>query len=287
MNRMLSNGRMIPALGFGSFHATQADVELALAMGYRMLDTAAFYGNERAIGAAIRNCGLRREEIFVTTKLWNTNQGYENATIAFNESRRKLGLEYVDLYLIHWPAPRIDLYRESWKALIDIAQAGGAKSIGVCNFGEREIAELIDETGCTPVVNQVEIHPGFAQQDLKAFHDRLGIVTMAWGPLGQGKGLLDQSEIVQLAMALGRTAAQVVLRWHIQLGNIPIPKSSNESRMSENLRVFDFELDTSQMSTLTRFPGQSRLGPDPERFSGRKLFIPNDDGSSDTAAGQL
>jgi diketogulonate reductase-like aldo/keto reductase len=228
---------------------------------------------------------LRREDIFVTTKLWNTDQGYENATVAFNESRRRLDLEYVDLYLIHWPAPRIDLYRESWKALTEIAKAGSAKSIGVCNFGEREITDLIDETGWKPAVNQVEFHPGFAQQGLKAFHDQIEIVTMAWSPLGQGKGLLDLPEIVEMATSLGRTAAQVVLRWHIQLGIIPIPKSSSESRMSENLQVFDFELDESQMSTLTWFPGQSRLGPDPERFSGRKLFIPADDDSSDLVAG--
>jgi 2,5-diketo-D-gluconate reductase A len=269
----LNNGVQIPVLGFGVFQIppseTAAAVLSALDSGYRLVDTAAGYGNERGVGEAVRRSGIPRDEIFVTTKLANSDHGYDAAMRAFDTSLSELGLETVDLYLIHWPLPAHDLYVETWRALQKPAEDGRARAIGVSNFTPEHLQRLLDETDVVPAVNQVELHPYLQQADLRAFHARHDIVTEAWSPLGQGKALLDDPTLVALADRLQRTTAQVVLRWHLQLGNVVIPKSVTPERIATNIDVFDFTLTDDDMSALGALESGERMGPDPDRFNDR------------------
>jgi 2,5-diketo-D-gluconate reductase A len=266
----LNNGVEIPQLGFGVFQVPPDEViepvTTAIRAGYRLLDTAAAYQNEEGVGKAIADAGVPREELFITTKLWNADQGYDNALRAFDASLQKLGIDQVDLYLIHWPLPKRDRYVETWKALEKIYADGRARAIGVSNFTERHLNRLLDETDVVPAVNQVELHPRLPQEELRAFHARHGIATEAWSPIGQGKGLLDDPVIGAIAERVGKSPAQVVLRWHVQLGNLVIPKSVTPSRIRENIDVFDFELSAADLGALTALGSGDRVGPDPEEF---------------------
>ena len=266
----LNNGIEIPQLGFGVFQVPPDEViepvTTAIRAGYRLLDTAAAYQNEEGVGKAIADAGVPREELFITTKLWNADQGYDNALRAFDASLQKLGIDQVDLYLIHWPLPKRDRYVETWKALEKIYADGRARAIGVSNFTERHLNRLLDETDVVPAVNQVELHPRLPQEELRAFHARRGIATEAWSPIGQGKGLLDDPVIGAIAERVGKSPAQVVLRWHVQLGNLVIPKSVTPSRIRENIDVFDFELSAADLGALTALGSGDRVGPDPEEF---------------------
>lgn len=269
----LNNGVSIPQLGFGVFQVspseTAAVVTTALEAGYRLIDTAALYNNEEGVGKALAETDVSREDLFITTKLGNPDQGYDAALRAFDTSLSKLGLDVVDLYLIHWPLPMFDQYVDTWKALETVYRDGRARSIGVSNFQPRHLRRLFDETEVAPAVNQIELHPRFAQADLRAFHAEHGIATEAWSPIGQGKGLLEDPTVIALATSQERTPAQVVLRWHIQLGTITIPKSVTPERIRENIAVFDFELDDSDMAMLSGLGSQARVGPDPDTFAMR------------------
>jgi 2,5-diketo-D-gluconate reductase A len=266
----LNNGVEIPQLGFGVFQVPPDEViepvTTAIRAGYRLLDTAAAYQNEEGVGKAIADAGVPREELFITTKLWNADQGYDNALRAFDTSLQKLGIDQVDLYLIHWPLPKRDRYVETWKALEKIYADGRARAIGVSNFTERHLNRLLDETDVVPAVNQVELHPRLPQDELRAFHARHGIATEAWSPIGQGKGLLEDPVIGAIAERVGKSPAQVVLRWHVQLGNLVIPKSVTPSRIRENIDVFDVELSAADVGELTALGSGDRVGPDPEEF---------------------
>ncbi|MGO4630420.1 aldo/keto reductase [Streptomyces sp. 2RAF24] len=260
----------MPQLGFGVWQVPDAEAEqavgTALEAGYRSIDTAAIYGNETGTGKAVAASGLPREELFVTTKLWNSDQGYESTLRAFDDSLGKLGLEYVDLYLIHWPVPNKDAYVDTYRAFEKILADGRARAIGVSNFLPEHLERLIGETSVVPAVNQIELHPQLQQAASRAAHARHGIATEAWSPLGQGRGLLDVPAIVAIARKHARTPAQVVLRWHVQLGNLVIPKSVTPSRIRENIAVFDFELDAEDLAGLAALDEGRRLGPDPAEF---------------------
>ena len=265
----LDDGVEIPQLGFGVFQIPPEDttetVGRALETGYRHIDTAAAYRNERGVGEAVRACGLDRDDVFVTTKCWNDDQGHEQATRALRASLERLGMDAVDLYLIHWPAPRRGLYVETWKAFVEAREQGLVRSIGVSNFLPEHLRRLIDETGVTPSVNQVELHPYLQQGELRQVHEELGIATEAWSPLAQGE-VLDDPEIKRIAEAHGRTAGQVVLRWHLQLGNVVIPKSVTPRRIEENFDVFGFELSREDMEAMSVLDRGHRTGPDPAAF---------------------
>ena len=266
----LNNGVEMPQLGFGVWQVPDdeaaAAVSTALEAGYRSIDTAAIYGNERGTGRAVAASGLPREELFVTTKLWNSDHGHDSALRALDTSLGKLGLDYVDLYLIHWPQPRRDAYTETWRALEKIAADGRARAIGVSNFHPAHLSRVVAEGTVVPAVNQIELHPQLPQAELRALHAQYGIATEAWSPLGQGKGLLDSPVIGAIAERHGRTPAQVVLRWHLQLGNVVIPKSVTPSRVRENADVFGFELAENDLSELAGLDSGTRLGPDPDTF---------------------
>lgn len=259
----------IPQLGFGVFQVppreTAEVVTHALATGYRHIDTAAAYRNEAAVGQAIRASGLDRGEVFVTTKCFNDDHGYDRATAACKHSLERLELEHVDLYLIHWPVPAHDLYVETWRAFIDLQSAGLVRAIGVSNFQPAHLERLVAETGVTPAINQVELHPYFQQAGLRREHDRIGIVTEAWSPLGQGLEL-DDPVIVEIAAAHSRTPAQTIIRWHLQLGNVVIPKSVTPERIAENFDVFDFHLTDAHMEAIGALDAGRRIGPDPDTF---------------------
>jgi 2,5-diketo-D-gluconate reductase A len=265
----LAEGVAIPQLGFGVFQVpprqTRAVVEHALEAGYRHVDTAAAYGNEEGVGQALAASGIARDELFVTTKLWNAHHAYDDALRAFEVSMGKLGLDVLDLYLIHWPLPRQDRYVEAWRALERLRAEGRVRAIGVSNFQPAHLRRLLDETEIVPAVNQVELHPYFQQWDLRDFHARHGIVTEAWSPLAQG-AVLDDPAITDIARAHGKTPAQVVLRWHLQLGNVVIPKSVTPRRIEENLDVFDFELGERELEEIEHVDRGERTGPDPDRF---------------------
>ncbi|MFF3948146.1 aldo/keto reductase [Streptomyces sp. NPDC001902] len=267
----LNNGVTMPQLGFGVWQVPDDEaataVATALEAGYRSIDTAALYRNERGTGRAIAASAIPREELFVTTKLWNTDQGHDNALRAFDASLDKLGLDYVDLYLIHWPTPARGLYGETWRALEKIHADGRARAIGVSNFPVAQLQHLLDEGGVVPALNQIELHPNLPQGGLRAFHAGHGIATEAWSPLGQGRGLLDEPALAALAAKHGRTPAQVVLRWHLQLGNVVIPKSVTPSRIRENIDVFGFELDGEDLAAIDALDNGGRLGPDPTSFN--------------------
>ncbi|MEU2336656.1 aldo/keto reductase [Streptomyces sp. NPDC006654] len=263
----LNDDTTIPAIGLGTWPMddTQAEqaVRRALETGYRLVDTAVNYRNETGVGRGVASSGVPREEVRVTTKLPGRHHGYEETLASFEESRRRLGLEYVDLYLIHWPNPRVGKYVDSWKAMIKLRTDGLVRSIGVSNFTEEHLARLEKETGVLPSVNQVELHPLFPQEELRAFHAEKGIVTESWSPLGQDGGLLDDPVVVGMAQSLGVTPAQVILRWHVQLGAVPIPKSADAERQRTNLDVFGFQLRDTQMTALSERAHQ-RLGGDPD-----------------------
>jgi len=265
----LRDGHHIPQLGFGVFQVppaeTQRAVSLALDAGYRHIDTAAAYRNEAGVGEAIRASGLPREEIFLTTKCWNDDQGRVEALDAFEASLERLGMEYVDLYLIHWPVPAHDRYLDTWRTFIDLNREGRARSIGVSNFKATHLHRIIDETGVTPAVNQIELHPRLQQPELRSLHEELGILTESWSPLAQGL-VLDHPTITEIAEHHHRTPAQVVIRWHLQLGLIVIPKSVTPERIAENFDVFDFSLSDVELGAIEMLDVGERTGPDPDTF---------------------
>ena len=266
----LHDGVEIPQLGFGVFQIpaeeTQERVEEALAVGYRHVDTAAAYRNEAGVGAAIAAAGVRREDVFVTTKLWNSQQGYDSTLSAFEKSIERLGTGHVDLYLIHWPLPSRDLFLDTWRAFERIKEEGGARSIGVSNFRIEDLERLEQEAEQRPTVNQIELHPRLQQAELRAWHDDHEVATEAWSPLAQGD-LLEEGTIETVAAHHERTPAQVILRWHLQLGNVVIPKSVTPSRIRENFELFDFALSEDDMAAIERLDAGERTGPDPATFS--------------------
>lgn len=268
----LNNNVQIPQLGFGVFQVPAEDAErvvsTALETGYRSIDTAAAYHNEEGVGRAITSSGLAREDVFVTTKLWNSDHGYDQALRAFDASAGRLGLDTVDLYLIHWPVPTADRYVETWKALEKLAADGRVRAIGVSNFTVEHLRRLFAETGTVPAVNQVELHPHLQQADLRAEHAEHGISTEAWSPLGQGAALSDAT-ITWLAEQHGVTPAQVVLRWHLQIGNIVIPKSVTTARIQENFDIVTFDLSAEDLTAIADLETGRRIGPDPATFDMR------------------
>lgn len=267
---ILNNGVAMPQLGFGVWQVPDDEAEkavtTALEAGYRSIDTAAIYGNEEGTGKALAASGIARDKLFVTTKLWNADQGYDATMRAFDASLEKLGLDHVDLYLIHWPLPSKDSYVDTYKAFEKIYADGRARAIGVSNFLPEHLERLLGETSIIPAVNQIELHPHLQQRAAREFHAEQGITTEAWSPLGQGKGLLEVPAIVAIAQKHGRTPAQVVLRWHVQLGNVAIPKSVTPSRIKENIDVFGFELDLEDIAAISALNEDRRLGPDPATF---------------------
>jgi 2,5-diketo-D-gluconate reductase A len=270
---VLSNGVLMPQLGFGVFlvsdDAVTDAVVSALECGYRSIDTASAYQNEAGVGRALRAAGVPRDELFITTKLWNEDHGYDETLRAFDASLQRLGLTYLDLYLIHWPVPARGLFADSWRALNRLLAEGRVRAIGVSNFEPDHLAALIETTGTTPAVNQIELHPYFAQQPLREVASRLDIVTEAWSPLAPQTDLLNDPVIAGLARRHGRTPAQIVLRWHIQLGNVVIPKSVTPARIAENIDIFGFCLDDADLAAIAQLDRGMRTGPDPETF-----FVP-------------
>lgn len=264
----LNSGHAIPQLGFGVFQVlpeqTEAAVATALEAGYRSIDTAALYRNEAEVGRAVRASGLPREEIYVTTKLGNPDHGYDQALAAFDASMDRLGLDYVDLYLIHWPRPAADRYVETWRAFEKLLAGGRVRSIGVSNFQIPHLQRLFDETGTIPALNQIELHPRLQQPELREFHAAHDIATEAWSPIARGGDLLQDPTIGRIAQRLGRTPAQVILRWHVQLGNVVIPRSVNPDRIRENIALFDFELTDQDMQAIAGLDRGRRIGPNPD-----------------------
>jgi len=263
----LNNGMRIPQLGYGVFRvpdeATVRAVRTAIECGYRSIDTAALYGNEAGVGEALATCGVPREDLFVTTKLWNDDQGYESTFHAFEASLRRLRLDYIDLYLIHWPKPAQDRYVDTWRAFEKLYADGRVRAIGVSNFQVAHLQRLLDETDVVPALNQVELHLDLQQAPLRRFHARCDIITEAWSPLGEGRAF-GHPVVVELSRRHGRSPAQIVLRWHVQLGNVVIPKSTTLSRVRENIAVFDFELSDAEMAALAGLETGTRVGPDPD-----------------------
>ncbi len=267
----LNNGVTVPQLGFGVFLVAPdevvAPVRAALDAGYRLIDTATLYGNEEGVGRAIRESGVDRDDVFVTTKVWNSDHGRDATLRAFDTSMSLLGLDVLDLYLIHWPAPSLDRYVETWGALEELYRDRRVRAIGVSNFTVAHLERVLAETDVVPAVNQVELHPGLPQDELRAFHAAHDIVTEAWSPLGRGHGLLDDPAVVRVARGHDRTPAQVVLRWHVQLGNVVIPKSVRPARIRENADVFSFRLDEAEMELLSGMTSPGRIGPDPDTMN--------------------
>lgn len=262
-----NDGHSIPQLGLGVWQ-TPADqaaevLRTAFRAGYRHIDTAAAYNNEEGVGEGVRSSELDRSEIFVTTKLQNAAQGYDSTLRAFDQSLKRLGLDYVDLYLIHWPVPKKDLYAETWKAFVRLQEEKRVRSIGVSNFTEQHLERIIGESGVTPVLNQIELHPDFQQHALRQFHAQHDIKTESWSPLSQGK-LLKNDKIADIARKHGKTAAQIIIRWHIDNGLIVIPKSATPSRIKENIDVFDFQLTDEDMQAIATLDDKNaRIGSDP------------------------
>jgi 2,5-diketo-D-gluconate reductase A len=264
----LADGHTIPALGLGTYGMDgdegAAQVAGAIESGYRLLDTALNYGNEGAVGEAIRRVDVPRDELVVTTKLPGRHHGYEEALASFEESRAALGVDVVDLYLIHWPLPRVDKYVDAFRAFVKLQEDGLVRSVGVSNFTEAHLQRLADETGVVPVVNQVELHPYFPQAELRAVHERMGIVTESWSPLAKQSELLTETVVTDIARAHGKTPTQVVLRWHVQLGAVPVPKSADPGRQRENLDVFDFELTEAEVVAISGLERGRLWDGDPE-----------------------
>ena len=271
----LNNGVEIPQLGFGVYQIDPAETKdatlAALEVGYRHIDTAEMYGNEAGVGEALRASGIDRSEVFVTSKLNNGFHRRDDALKAFDGTLDALGSEYVDLFLIHWPLPTTDVdYVETWKALEEIAASGRAKSIGVSNFQQAHLQRLFDETGTVPAVNQIEVHPYLVNDEVRAFGEKAGIVTEAWSPIAQGK-VLDDPTLTEIAERVGKSTAQVTLRWHIQRGDVVFPKSVTRKRVEENFALFDFELTDADVSAITALDKGERTGPDPDTFD----YIPS------------
>jgi len=264
----LSNGTAIPQFGLGVFQVppreTYENVAYGIQTGYRHLDTAKIYGNEAEVGQAVRASGVPREAFFITTKLWNDEHG--DAVGALKASLGRLEMTHVDLYLIHWPAPAQDRYVEAWQGLIEAQKQGLTREIGVSNFQAPHLRRIIDETGVTPAVNQIELHPYLAQAGLRREHADRGIVTEAWSPLAKGT-VLKEAAVQEIAERHGRTPAQVVLRWHLQLGNVVFPKSVTPSRLEENIDIWDFELSQEELDRIEALDRGERTGPDPDTFS--------------------
>lgn len=269
----LSDGNTIPQLGLGVWRAenggeTEQAVAAAMKSGYRLIDTAMLYGNEEDVGKAIADSGIPREELFITTKLWNSDQGAENVRPALESSLEKLGLDYVDLYLIHWPTPGRDLYVETWKEMQKLRDEGLIKSIGVSNFEPVHLDRLKAETGELPVINQIELHPDFSQQALRDYCRENDIQVESWSPIGGSRGSILQNPVLQeIAEAHSKTAAQVVIRWHIQHGLVVIPKSVHEERIKQNIDVFDFKLTDTDMAKIDGLNEDNRQGPDPNTMN--------------------
>ena len=268
----LNDGNAIPQIGLGVFQTppeeTEQAVTAALEAGYRHVDTAAAYRNEKGVGRAIKNAaasGLAREDVYITTKLWNADQGYDPTLRAFDASMNRLGIDYLDLYLIHWPLAEKNTFVDTFKAFANLRDQGRVRSIGVSNFEPEHLRILVDATGIVPSVNQVELHPLFQQQELREVHAQMGVATEAWAPLGQG-ALLDNPTVASVAERHGKTPAQVLIRWHIQLGNIVIPKSVTRERIVSNFDVFDLELSEQDMASISSLGDGTRLGPDPRTF---------------------
>ncbi len=259
----------IPQLGFGVWQVPDAEVTdavaTALEVGYRSIDTAAAYQNEDGVGRALARTDVPREEIFLTTKVWNDEQGYESTLRSFDASAKRLGQEVVDLFLIHWPVPSKDAYVDTWRALLELRSQGRIRAAGVCNFQPAHLQRLLDETGELPALNQIELHPRLQQAELRAFHAQHGIVTEDWSPLASGE-LLSDPVIAGIAQRLSRTPAQVILRWHVELGNVVIPKSVTPSRIAENFAIFDFELEPADLAAIEGLNRDERTGPDPDTF---------------------
>lgn len=266
----LLDGNRIPQLGLGVWQASpeeaRAAVSAALKAGYRHVDTASIYKNEDGVGAGLQGSGIPRQDVFITTKVWNEDQGYGQTLRAIDESLGRLELDYVDLLLIHWPAPSNGLFIETWQAMIEARKAGKARSIGVSNFTAQHLDQLVNATGVKPVLNQVELHPFFQQAELRKAHENLGVKTESWSPLGQGEALA-KPEIQAIAQKHQRTPAQVIIKWHLSQGLIVIPKSVTPSRIRENFKVFDFDLDNEDFLAIERLNEERKLGPDPDTFS--------------------
>jgi 2,5-diketo-D-gluconate reductase A len=266
----LNDGNSLPAVGFGTYPLKDDDgitaIEGALAAGYRLLDTAVNYGNEHEVGEALRRSGLPREEVQVASKLPGRHHAYDEAIASVRGSLDRLGLEYVDLHLIHWPNPSVDKYVEAWRALVDLQKEGLVRSIGVSNFTEAHLARIIDATGVTPAVNQIELHPRFPQAEMREVHKRLGIRTEAWSPMGKRNAPLQEDPVTTAAERLGVTPGQVILRWHVQLGSLPIPKSANLERQRQNLDLFGFELTDDEVAAISALaePNGRLFGGDPD-----------------------
>lgn len=263
----LNDHNSIPQLGFGLWQVTDdettASVKEAFKAGYRSIDSAQVYQNEAGLGRAIKEGGVKREELFITTKIWNSEQGYDSTLKSFDVSMNKLGLEKLDLLLIHWPSAHRGLYVETWKAMIQLQRNGRVKSIGVSNFAIEHLNKIMEATPVVPVINQIELHPHFQQNELRAFHDQHQIKTEAWSPLGQGKVLADPV-LKKIADKHGKSPAQIILRWHMENGLIAIPKSITPARIQENIKVFDFKLDASDLAAITKLDDKKgRIGPDP------------------------
>ncbi|WP_062205061.1 aldo/keto reductase [Demequina salsinemoris] len=265
----LRDGREIPQVGLGVWKASQEQATMAvreaLNAGYRHIDTAAIYKNEEGVGAGLRESGVPREDVFLTTKVWNRDQGFESTKDAARASLDRLGVDYVDLLLIHWPVPMVDRYVDTWKAMIELRDAGLARSIGVSNFTPATLDRLVDETGEAPVINQIEVHPYLQQETMRAVDAGHGALTEAWSPLGQSH-VLGDPVIEAIAAKHGRTPAQVVIRWHVQLGNVVIPKSVTPARIVSNIQVFDFALDSDDLAAIGALDRGERFGPDPDTF---------------------
>ncbi|WP_291280185.1 aldo/keto reductase [Galactobacter sp.] len=268
-----NDGATIPQLGYGVWQVEDSVAEdvvgQALKAGYRHIDTAKAYGNEAGVGRAIASSGIPRDEIFVTTKLWNTDQGYDQALAAFDASMERLGLETLDCYLIHWPAPERNLHRETWRALVDLQKSGRVRSIGVCNFRANELDEIIEDSGVTPAMLQIETHPYFPQAELIEYAQSHGILHQSWSPLGNGSDLLQEPVLAQIGEQLGATPAQVVLAWHRQRGSVVIPKSVTPSRIVENFESLEVHLTEEDMALIDALDRgtEGRLGGDPAKLN--------------------
>jgi 2,5-diketo-D-gluconate reductase A len=266
----LNDGAVMPQFGLGVWQVSDKEaipaIHQALAAGYRSIDTASAYDNEESVGEALRTASVPRSELFITTKLWNDSHGRDSAIHGLEHSLKRLKLDHVNLFLIHWPVPRLDKYVETWRAFIKLKQEGLTRSIGVSNFPIRHLQRLIEETGVVPAVNQVELHPLFQQSALRIYHSVRGIVTESWSPLGRGQ-LLKNPELLAIAEKHGKSVAQVILRWHIQSGLVVIPKSVTPQRIYENAAIFDFQLDTDDMARIIALDSHHRIGPDPETFA--------------------
>lgn len=265
----LNSGQTLPQLGLGVYKVGQdIGVELvkaAIEVGYRRFDTAALYDNEFEIGAGIRQSGLAREEVFVTTKIWNDRHGFENATEAIDESLARLNIGYVDMLLIHWPCPKQNLIVETWQALENALESGKVRGIGVSNFNANHMSTLLAHSKVVPAINQIELHPGLQQPAMREYNRSHGIATEAWSPLDRGR-FATNPVLADIAKKHGKTVTQVIIRWHLELGNLVIPKTSNPDRLRENIDVFDFALDLEDLASIATLNTDERHGPDPEEF---------------------